>query len=67
MASLPGPDSACQIVAEAGPESAAFDSPDQLASWIGVCPGREESAEVSCSNRSPKGNGHITPRLRIRV
>jgi transposase len=27
-----------------------------LASWVGVCPGREESAEVSRSNRTPKGN-----------
>jgi transposase len=58
LAEIPGlgPDSAQQIAAEVGPEAATFDSPDQLASWIGVCPGREESAEVSRSNRSPKGN-----------
>jgi transposase len=58
LAEIPGlgADSAWQIVAEVGPEAATFNSPDQLASWIGVCPGREESAEVSRSNRSPKGN-----------
>jgi transposase len=51
-----GVDSAQQIIAEAGPTAATFPSPQQLASWVGVCPGREESAEVSKSNRSPKGN-----------
>jgi hypothetical protein len=27
-----------------------------MASWVGCCPGREESAAVSKSDRSPKGN-----------
>jgi len=31
-------------------------SAGKLASWVGVCPGRQESAGVSTSNRSPKGN-----------
>lgn len=58
LAAVPGlgPDSAQQIIAEIGPAAASFPSPEQLASWVGVCPGREESAEVSKSNRSPKGN-----------
>jgi transposase len=58
LAAVPGlgPDSAQQIIAEIGPAAANFPSPEQLASWVGVCPGREESAEVSKSNRSPKGN-----------
>lgn len=51
-----GADSAQQIVAEIGPQAAAFPCAAQLASWIGVCPGREESAGVSKSDRSPKGN-----------
>jgi len=51
-----GIDSAQQIVAEIGPRAAKFDSPGQLASWVGCCPGREESADVSKSDRSPKGN-----------
>jgi len=58
LAAIPGLgiDSAQQIIAEIGPGAAKFDSAEQLASWVGVCPGREESAEVSKSNRSPKGN-----------
>jgi transposase len=45
-----------QIVAEVGPEASAFLAPEKLASWVGVCPGTQESAEVSYSSRSPKGN-----------
>ena len=51
-----GADSAQQIIAEVGPQAASFDSAGQLASWVGCCPGREESAAVSHSDRSPKGN-----------
>ena len=58
LAKLPGfgVDSAQQVIAEVGPAAATFASPPELASWVGVCPGREESAAVSKSNRSPKGN-----------
>ena len=58
LAAVPGfgPDSAQQVIAEVGPEAATFASARELASWVGVCPGREESAEESKSNRSPKGN-----------
>jgi Transposase IS116/IS110/IS902 family len=58
LAELPGLgiDSAQQIIAEVGPQAAAFPSAAQLASWVGVCPGREESAGVSSSDRSAKGN-----------
>ena len=58
LAAVPGfgVDSAQQVIAEVGPQAATFDSAAQLASWVGVCPGREESAEVSKSNRTPKGN-----------
>jgi transposase len=51
-----GPDSALQILAELGPRAVAFPSYKQMASWIGVCPGQEESAGKSASARSPKGN-----------
>lgn len=51
-----GVDSSQQIVAEIGPRAAKFDSPEQLSSWVGCCPGREESANESKSDRSPKGN-----------
>ena len=58
LVALPGlgVDSAQQVIAQIGPEAAAFPTPEQLASWVGVCPGRQESAGVSMSQRSPKGN-----------
>ena len=45
-----------QILAEAGPRASAFPSAAQFSSWIGVCPGREESAEQNHSSRCAKGN-----------
>jgi transposase len=51
-----GVDSAVQIIAEVGPKAAAFPSAKALSSWVGVCPGDEESAGESHSTRSPKGN-----------
>jgi transposase len=51
-----GADSALQMIAEVGPTAAAFASEKALASWVGVCPGDEESAGESKSTRSPKGN-----------
>ena len=58
LAAVPGlgVDSAQQIIAEVGPTAATFPSPKHLASWVGACPGDEESAGVSDSHRSPKGN-----------
>jgi len=58
LAELPGlgVDSAQQIIAEIGPKAAAFPTAAQLASWVGVCPGRQESAGESGSDRSAKGN-----------
>jgi transposase len=61
LAEVPGlgVDSAQQIVAEVGATAATFPSGKQLSSWVGACPGDEESAEVSHSHRSPKGNRHM--------
>ena len=58
LAEVPGlgVDSAQQIIAEVGAAAATFPSEKHLASWVGVCPGQEESAGVSVSNRSPKGS-----------
>ena len=58
LAEVPGlgVDSAQQIIAEVGPTAAPFPSARQLASWVGACPGTEESAEVNASARRPKGN-----------
>jgi transposase len=61
LAEVPGlgVDSAQQILAEIGAHAAAFPSAKNLASWVGVCPGEEQSAEVSKSSRSPKGNRNL--------
>jgi transposase len=61
LAEVPGLglDSAQQILAEVGANAAAFPSAKNLASWVGVCPGEEQSAEVSKSARSPKGNRNL--------
>ena len=58
LAEVPGlgVDSAQQIIAEVGASAAAFPSEKQLASWMGACPGNEESAGVNYSHRCPKGN-----------
>ena len=58
LAEVPGlaVDSAQQIIAEVGPTAATFPSEKCLSSWVGACPGDEESAGVNYSHRSPKGN-----------
>src|SRR5882762_2258111 len=58
LAEIPGlgVDSAQQIIAEVGATAATFPSPKHLASWMGACPGNEESAGVNYSHRCPKGN-----------
>jgi len=61
LAAVPGlgVDSAQQILAEVGATAATFPSGKHLASWVGACPGDEESAGVSASHRSPKGNRQL--------
>src|SRR6266487_4975540 len=61
LAEVPGlgVDSAQQIIAEVGATAATFPSEGHLSSWVGVCPGDDESAGVNYSHRSPKGNRHM--------
>jgi transposase len=54
-----GPDCAVQMIAEVGLQAANFVAAKKLSSWVGVCPGNEESAGESQSTRSPKGNRHM--------
>jgi len=58
LCEIPGvrQDALLQMIAELGPAAMAFETAEQMASWMGVCPGREESAGKSNRNRSPKGN-----------
>ena len=61
LAEVPGlgVDSGQQIIAEVGTSAATFPSAQALSSWVGVCPGEEESAGVNHNRRSPKGNRHL--------
>jgi transposase len=58
LAEVPGlgVDSAQHIIAKVGAKAATFASAKYLVSWVGACPGEEESAGVNRSKRSPKGN-----------
>jgi transposase len=61
LTKIPGIDlyAAQELLAEIGPRAAAFASAEQFASWVGVCPGSQESAGVNFSHRSAKGNRYL--------
>ena len=61
LAEVPGlgVDSAQQIIAEVGATATTFPSGAELSSWVGACPGKEETAGVNYSHRSPKGSRHM--------
>jgi|SRR5271157_4458723 len=56
--SIPGiqKTAAAAIVAETGPDMTQFPTAPQLPSWIGVCPGNNESAGKRKSGKTTKGN-----------
>jgi transposase len=47
------------IIAETGGDMAPFDTAGHLASWIGVCPGVNESAGVNKSGHTRHGNANL--------
>ncbi|HEX5995369.1 MAG TPA: transposase [Jiangellales bacterium] len=47
------------IIAETGGDMTPFASAANLASWIGVCPGMNESAGVAKSGHTRGGNGNL--------
>lgn len=61
LAEVPGLgiDSAQQIIAEVGVTAGAFPSAAEFTSWVGTCPGKQESAEENSSSRSAKGNKYM--------
>lgn len=61
LSKIPGVDlyAAQELVAEIGPKAAAFASAERFASWVGVCPGSQQSAGVNYSHRSAKGNPYL--------
>ena len=60
LAEVPGlgVDSAQQVNAEVGVR-ATFPSASEFASWVGTCPGKDESAEENHSSRCAKGNKYL--------
>ncbi|HYL76733.1 MAG TPA: IS110 family transposase [Bryobacteraceae bacterium] len=54
-----GVESAQQMIAEIGVDAEAFESAGALASWAGMCPGSNISAEQNHSSRCPKGNRYV--------
>jgi transposase len=54
-----GPKAAEIIIAETGADMSTFATAAHLASWIGVCPGLNESAGVSKSGKIRNGNANL--------
>lgn len=61
LQTLPGIDliGAAMLLVEIGTDMDAFGSADHLASWVGICPGNNESAGKRKSGRVRKGNAYV--------
>jgi transposase len=61
LSKIPGVDlyAAQELLSEIGPKASAFHSAEQFASWVGVCPGSQQSAGINYSARSAKGNRYL--------
>ena len=61
LQTLPGVDliGAAMLLVEIGTDMDVFGSADRLASWVGICPGNNESAGKRKSGRVRKGNPYV--------
>jgi transposase len=61
LQTLPGVDAigAAMLLVEIGSDMSVFSTPDRLASWVGMCPGNNESAGKRKSGRIRKGNPYV--------
>ena len=61
LQTLPGVDliGAAMLLVEIGTDMTAFGSADRLASWVGICPGNNESAGKRKSGCVRKGNLYV--------
>jgi transposase len=61
LQTLPGVDQigAAMLLVEIGADMSAFSSAERLASWVGICPGNNESAGKRKSGRIRKGNAWV--------
>lgn len=61
LQTLPGVDliGAAMLLVEIGADMAVFGSAERLASWVGICPGNNESAGKRKSARVRKGNLYV--------
>ena len=61
LQTIPGVDlmGAAMLLVEIGTDMMAFGSPDRIASWVGICPGNNESAGKRKSGHLRKGNPYV--------
>lgn len=61
LQTLPGIDTqgAAMLLVEIGADMAVFGSSERLASWVGICPGNNESAGNRKSGRIRRGNAWV--------
>jgi transposase len=61
LQTIPGVDliGAALLIVEIGTDMDAFGSPDRLASWVGICPGNNESAGKRKAGHVRKGNRYV--------
>jgi transposase len=61
LQTIPGIDAmgAAMLLVEIGPDMDSFGNAQRLASWVGICPGNNESAGKHKSGKTRKGNAWV--------